>query len=59
MKALQPLVNADLRASLRFLVKPAVKCDSAEELGKRLKRRYQRQQLRQRTAASLHSHAPK
>ena len=26
-----------------------MKCDSAEELGKRLRRRYQRQQLRQRS----------
>ncbi len=33
--------------SLRSLVRLALKCDSAEELGKRLKRRYDRQQLRQ------------
>ena len=32
--------------SLRFLVKLALRCDSAEELGKRLRRRYQRQQQR-------------
>jgi hypothetical protein len=32
--------------SLRFLVRHAVKCQSAEELGKKLKRRYQRQQQR-------------
>ena len=30
--------------SLRFLVKQALKCQSAEELGKKLRRRYQRQQ---------------
>ena len=30
--------------SLRYLVKLALKCESAEELGKRLRRRYQRQQ---------------
>ncbi len=33
--------------SMRYLVKLAVKCQSAEELGKRLRRRYQRQQQRQ------------
>jgi hypothetical protein len=33
--------------SLRSLVKLALKCDSAEELGKRLRRRYQRQKQRQ------------
>ena len=32
---------------LRFLVRLALKCDNAEELGKRLRRRYQRQQQRQ------------
>ena len=32
--------------SLRFLVKLAMRCDSAEELGQRLRRRYQRQQAR-------------
>jgi hypothetical protein len=32
--------------SMRYLVKLAVKCQSAEELGKRLRRRYQRQQQR-------------
>ena len=32
--------------SLRFLVKLALRCDSAEELGKRLRRRYLRQQQR-------------
>jgi hypothetical protein len=31
---------------MRYLVKLAVKCQSAEELGKRLRRRYQRQQQR-------------
>jgi hypothetical protein len=35
--------------SFAHLVRLAVKCDSAEELGKRLRRRYQRQQLRQRS----------
>jgi hypothetical protein len=32
---------------MRYLVKLAVQCQSAEELGKRLRRRYQRQQQRQ------------
>jgi hypothetical protein len=32
---------------LRFPVRLALKCDNAEELGKRLRRRYQRQQQRQ------------
>jgi hypothetical protein len=32
--------------SMRFLVKLALKCESAEELGKRLRRRYQRQHQR-------------
>jgi hypothetical protein len=32
---------------MHTLVRWAVKCDSAEELGKRLKRRYERQQQRQ------------
>lgn len=32
--------------SMRYLVKFAVKCQSAEELGERLRRRYQRQQQR-------------
>ncbi len=36
--------------SMRYLVKLAVKCQSAEELGKRLRRRYQRQQQRQGVA---------
>jgi hypothetical protein len=30
---------------LRFLVKLAMRCDNAEQLGKRLRRRYQRQAL--------------
>ena len=33
--------------SMRYLVKLAVKCDSAEQLGKKLRRCYQRQQQRQ------------
>ena len=37
--------------TLRSLVKLALACDSAEELGKRLRRRYQRQALRARRAA--------
>jgi hypothetical protein len=37
--------------SMRYLVKLAVKCQSAEELGKRLRRRYQRQQQRQGLAS--------
>lgn len=32
--------------TLRSLVKLALKCDSAEELGRKLKRRYERQQRR-------------
>ena len=32
--------------SMRYLVKLAVKCDSAEQLGKKLRRRYMRQQAR-------------
>ncbi len=32
--------------SLRSLVKLAVRCESAEEMGRRLRRRYQRQQQR-------------
>ena len=32
--------------SMRFLVRHALKCQSAEELGQRLKRRYQRQRQR-------------
>ncbi len=32
---------------LRFLARLALKCDNAEELGRRLRRRYQRQQQRQ------------
>jgi hypothetical protein len=39
--------RAPRASSLRVLVRWAVKCDSAEELGKRLKRRYERQQQRQ------------
>ena len=47
-----------LRApSLRFLVKLALKCESAEELGKRLRRRYQRQQARQGIASHGRSRA--
>jgi hypothetical protein len=46
---------------LRFLVKLAVRCQSAQELGKKLRRRYQRQQQRQgietsRTAAAAASY---
>jgi hypothetical protein len=32
--------------SMRYLVRLALKCESAEEFGKRLRRRYQRQQQR-------------
>ncbi len=50
----RPLEGTELRRarapSLRFLVKLALKCDSAEQLGKRLRRSYQRQQQRQETA---------
>ncbi len=38
--------------SLRYLVKLALKCGSAEELGKRLRRRYHRQQQRSGMSAS-------
>jgi hypothetical protein len=37
--------------SVRFLVKLAMRCDGAEQLDKRLRRRYQRQALRVRRAA--------
>ena len=36
--------------TLRSLVRLALRCESAEELGRRLKRRYERQQQRQGTA---------
>jgi hypothetical protein len=40
--------------SIRFLTKLAMRCESAEELGKRLRRRYQRQQqTRQPSDAEL------
>ena len=37
--------------SLRVLVRLAQQCDSAEQLGKKLRRRYQRQQQLQGTAS--------
>src|SRR6476620_7731754 len=40
------ITKAPRAPSLRTLVKHALKCQSAEELGQRLKRRYQRQQQR-------------
>ena len=40
------ITKASRAPSLRTLVKHALKCQSAEELGQRLKRRYQRQQQR-------------
>jgi hypothetical protein len=43
--------------SLRALVRWAVKCDSAEQLGERLKRRYDRQRQRQGLAPADRSHA--
>lgn len=43
--------------TLRSLVKLAVKCQSAEELGQRLKRRYDRQRQRQGLAPADRSHA--
>ena len=44
--------------SLRYLVRWAQKCDSAEQLGERLKRRYQRQQARQRIGAEAETLPP-
>ena len=41
------ITKAPRAPSLRSMVKLAVRCQSAEELGQRLKRRYQRQQQRQ------------
>jgi hypothetical protein len=43
--------------SLRFLVKLALRCQSAEELGKKIRRRYQRQQQRQGIAPPSRSRA--
>ena len=40
------ITKAPRAPSLRTLVKHALKCQSAEELGQRLKRRYQRQRQR-------------
>jgi hypothetical protein len=52
----RPLQGQELRRarapSLRFLVKLALRCDSVEQLGKRLRRRYQRQALRAMRAAA-------
>jgi hypothetical protein len=51
----RPLEGQELRRarapSVRFLVKLALRCDSARQLGKRLRRRYQRQALRARRMA--------
>jgi hypothetical protein len=56
----RPLAGQELRRarapSVRFLVKLAMRCDSAEQLGKRLRRRYQRQALRARRAAAANRH---
>ena len=46
----QGKVRAPRAPSLRFLVRLAMRCDSAEQLGERLRRRYQRQQQRRGTA---------
>ena len=40
------ITNAPRGPTFRSLVKLAVKCDSAEQLGEQLRRRYQRQQQR-------------
>ena len=40
------ITKAPRAPSLRTMVKLAVRCQSAEELGQRLKRRYRRQQQR-------------
>ena len=57
----QPLEGTELRRarapSLRFLVRHALKCQSAEELGQRLNRRYQRQRQRQRAGIAPPSNA--
>ena len=51
----RPRITKGPRApSLRSMVKLAVRCQSAEELGQRLKRRYQRQ--RQRAGIAPPSH---
>ena len=42
--------------SLRFLVEMALRCDSAEEMGKKLKRRFDRQAQRARLAPAGHRH---
>src|SRR4249919_1071310 len=44
------ITKAPRAPSLRSMVKLAVRCQSAEELGQRLKRRYQRQRQRAGTA---------
>jgi len=50
----RPLEGQELRQSrapsARFLVKLAMNCQDAEQLGKRLRRRYQRQAFRARRA---------
>ena len=43
--------------SLRTLVRWAQKCDSAEQLGGRLKRRYDRQQRRNEAGVSVPEHS--
>ena len=43
--------------TLRSLVKLAVRCDSAEQLGERLRRRYQRQHQRQGIASAGNARA--
>ena len=43
--------------SMRTLVRWAQACDSAEQLGVRLRRRYQRQQQRQGLASAGHARA--
>jgi hypothetical protein len=52
---LPPMVGAEPRRnapSIRYLTKLALRCQSAEELGERLRRRYQRQALRQARATT-------
>ena len=51
------ITKASRAPSLRTLVKHALKCQSAEELGQRLKQRYQRQQQRAGLAPAGRSRA--
>ena len=47
-------ISSPRAPSLRFLVEMALRCDSAEEMGKKLKRRFDRQAQRARLAPAGH-----